>query len=66
MDSLNKKINRPLMFMNNNHLIEQLKTRVWEDYSEIRACDFQGWYQGLNPVERAAWNEKFDETSQKN
>ena len=55
------KMNRPLMFMNNSALIEQLKTVVWENYKEIKSCDFQGWYDGLNPIERAAWKVKFDE-----
>jgi len=55
------KMNRPLMFMNNSVLIEQLKTAVWESYGEIKSCDFKGWYDGLNPIERAAFNVKFDE-----
>tara|TARA_R110000824_G_scaffold59358_1_gene159448 strand:- start:593 stop:772 length:180 start_codon:yes stop_codon:yes gene_type:complete len=59
-------MNRPLMFMNNNVLIEQLKNRVWEDYKEVKNCDFQGWYAGLSPIEKAAWKEKFDETPKKN
>lgn len=54
-------MNRPLMFMNNNLIIEQLKTVVWENYKEIRACDFQGWYEGLNQIEKSAFNVKFDE-----
>tara|TARA_R110002051_G_scaffold325165_1_gene426094 strand:+ start:658 stop:861 length:204 start_codon:yes stop_codon:yes gene_type:complete len=56
-----KKMNRPLMFMNNNLIVEQLKTAVWEKYKEIRACDFQGWYEGLSPIEKTAWDVKFDE-----
>tara|TARA_R100000664_G_C2757962_1_gene146548 strand:- start:835 stop:1005 length:171 start_codon:yes stop_codon:yes gene_type:complete len=52
---------KPLMFMNNNVLLEQLKNRVWENYTKVRACDFQGWYDGLSPIEKVAWNEKFDE-----
>ena len=58
---MKNKINRPLMFMNNNVIVEQLKTVVWENYKEIRACDFQGWYEGLNQIEKAAFNVKFDE-----
>ena len=54
-------MNRPLMFMNNSTLIEQLKTAVWENYREIKSGDFKGWYDTLNPIERAAWNVKFDE-----
>ena len=54
-------MNRPLMFMNNNLIVEQLKTSVWEKYKEIRACDFQGWYEGLSPIEKTAWDVKFDE-----
>ena len=54
-------MNRPLIFMNNNVIVEQLKTLVWEKYKEVRACDFQGWYKGLSPIEQAAWDVKFDE-----
>ena len=54
-------MNRPLMFMNNSVLIEQLKTAVWETYREIKSCDFKGWYDELNPIERVAFNVKFDE-----
>ena len=58
---MKNKMNRPLMFMNNNLTIEQLKTVVWENYKEIRACDFKGWYDVLNPIERVAFNVKFNE-----
>ena len=54
-------MNKPLMFMNNIDLIEPLKARVWEKYMTVRACDFQGWYEGLSPIEKAAWDVKFDE-----
>lgn len=47
--------------MNNSVLIEEIKTVVWENYKKIKSCDFKGWYDGLNPIERAAWNVKFDE-----
>ena len=59
-------MNKPLMFMNNNVVVEQLKDRVWIDYGEIRNCDFQGWFEGLSPVEQAAWETKFDEINDKN
>ena len=49
------------MFINNNDLIESLKTRIWEKYLTVKACDFQGWYEGLSPIEKAAWDVKFDE-----
>ena len=49
------------MFMNNNDLIESLKSRIWEEYLTVKACDFQGWYEGLSPIEKAAWDVKFDE-----
>jgi len=52
-----KKLNK----MNNSVLIEEIKTVVWENYKKIKSCDFKGWYDGLNPIERAAWNVKFDE-----
>ena len=54
-------MNKPLMFMNNIDLIEGLKSRIWEKYKTVRACDFQGWYEGLNPIEKATWDVKFDE-----
>ena len=54
-------MNKPLMFMNNNSTVEQLKTAVWEKYKEVVACDFQGWYEGLSPIEQTAWDVKFDE-----
>ena len=54
-------MNKPLMFINNNDLIESLKTRIWEKYLTVKACDFQGWYEGLSPIEKAAWDVKFDE-----
>ena len=56
-----KKMIRPLMFMNNNLIVEQLKTAIWEEYKEVKNCDFQGWYKGLSPIEKAAWDVKFDE-----
>jgi len=49
------------MFINNIDLIESLKTRIWEEYMTIKNCDFQGWYEGLSPIEKAAWDVKFDE-----
>ena len=54
-------MNRPLMFINNTDLIESLKLRIWEDYKEVKNCDFQGWYEGLSPIEKEAWKKKFDE-----
>ena len=54
-------MNRALMFINNNLIVEQLKTEVWEKYKEVAACDFQGWYEGLSPIEQTAWDVKFDE-----
>jgi len=54
-------MNRPLMFINNNVIIEQLKQRVWDDYKNVRNCDFEGWHKGLSPIEKTAWEVKFDE-----
>ena len=54
-------MNRPLMFMNNNFIVEQLKARVWESYKKIKSCDFSNWYKGLSPIEKSAWDVKFDE-----
>ena len=53
-------MNRPLMFINNNVIVEQLKERVWEDYKKVPNCNFQGWFEGLSPVEKTAWEVKFD------
>tara|TARA_R110001583_G_scaffold148919_2_gene300818 strand:- start:284 stop:463 length:180 start_codon:yes stop_codon:yes gene_type:complete len=58
-------MNKPLMFINNNFIVEQLKIAVWEDYKEVRGCDFKGWYNNLTPVEQAAWNSKFDEENER-
>jgi len=60
-----KKMNKPLMFINNNVIVEQLKERIWEDYKNIRDCDVQGWLEGLSPVEKVAWETKFDEINEK-
>jgi hypothetical protein len=49
------------MFMNNNFIVEQLKTRVWESYKKIKSGDFSNWYKGLSPIEKSAWDVKFDE-----
>tara|TARA_R110000824_G_scaffold204982_3_gene389737 strand:+ start:1009 stop:1173 length:165 start_codon:yes stop_codon:yes gene_type:complete len=53
------------MFINNNAIVEQLKQRIWKDYQNVKNCDFQGWLEGLSPVERAAWEVKFDEINEK-
>ena len=29
-------MNKPLMFINNNVIVEQLKTAVWEKYKEVK------------------------------
>ena len=47
-------------------IVEQLKERVWEDYKKVPNCDFQGWFEGLSPVEKTAWEVKFDEIQEKN
>ena len=31
-----KKMNRPLMFMNNNLIVEQLKTAIWEKFKKFK------------------------------
>lgn len=54
------------MFINNNSIVEQLKSRVWENYQTVAKCDVQGWLEGLSPVERVAWDTKFDEINKKN
>ena len=54
-------MNKSLMFMNNVVLIESLKARIWEKYKVVKNCDFLGWYEGLSPIEIAAWDMKFDE-----
>ena len=47
--------------MNNDILIQQLKNAVWEKYKTIKSGDFQEWYEGISPIERAAWRMRFDE-----
>ena len=47
--------------MDTKTIIEQLKDVVWEDYKKIKSCDFKGWYEGLNQIEKSAFNTKFDE-----
>jgi len=47
--------------MNNVDLIESLKTRVWDKYKTVKSGDFPGWYEGLSPIEKAAWDVKFAE-----
>ena len=59
-------MNRPLMFINNNVIVEQLKEKVCEYYKKVPNCDFQGWFEGLSPVEKTAWEVKFDEIQEKN
>ena len=54
-------MNKALMFMNNIDLIEGLKKRIWEEYKTVKNCDFLGWYEGLSPIEKTAWDIKFDE-----
>jgi len=54
-------MNKPLMFINNNLIVEQLKTSVWEKYKEVKNGDFQLWYEGLSPIEQTAWTVKFNE-----
>ena len=54
-------MNEPLMFINNDTVIEQLKNDVWEKYKEIKNKDFQEWFEGLSPIEKAAWQVKFNE-----
>ena len=55
-------MNRPLMFINNsNILVEKLKEEVWTKYKEVKGGDFPRWHKELNPVERAAFNVKFED-----
>ena len=56
-------MNRPLMFINNNAVVEQLKARVWKDYKDVKSGDFSSWYFGLSPVEQIAWDVKFEEVN---
>ena len=37
----------------------------YEKYKEVKNCDFQGCYANLSPVEKAAWNAKFDEENER-
>jgi hypothetical protein len=55
-------MNRPLMFINNSTiLVEKLKEEVWLKYKTVKNGEFQKWYKDLNPVERAAFNDKFED-----
>jgi len=54
-------MNRPLMFINNNLIVEQLKSRIWEEYQKVKGGDFPCWYKGLSPIEKTAWDVKFSE-----
>ena len=55
-------MNRPLMFINNSEmLVEKLKEEVWMKYKNVKNGDFPKWYKRLNPVERAAFTEKFED-----
>jgi len=54
-------MNKPLMFINNNIIVEKLKTTVWEKYKEVASGDFKGWYEGLSPIEQTAWDVKDSE-----
>eukprot|EP01050_Picozoa_sp_SAG11_P000892 SAG11_NODE_33_length_22289_cov_12.857999_23_plen_61_part_00 len=54
-------MNKPLMFINNDTVIEQLKNDVWEKYKEVKNGDFPRWYNKLGPVEKTAWKDKFNE-----
>ena len=54
-------MNRPLMFINNNLIVEQLKSRIWKDYQKVKSGDFPCWYKGLSPIEKTAWDVKFSE-----
>ncbi len=55
-------MNRPLMFINNSSiLVEKLKEEVWMKYKNVKNVDFPEWYKRLNPVERAAFTEKFED-----
>tara|TARA_R110001592_G_scaffold51609_1_gene158542 strand:+ start:39 stop:218 length:180 start_codon:yes stop_codon:yes gene_type:complete len=58
-------MNRPLMFINNNAIVEQLKTAVWENYKEVKNCDFKDWYCKLTPIEKAAWDTKFKDENER-
>ena len=34
---------------------------MWDEYLTIKGGDFPNWYEGLSPIEKAAWDVKFDE-----
>ena len=57
-------MNEPLMFINNDVVIEQLKTSGWNKYIKIKNKNFQDWFEGLSPIEKVAWQVKFNEVQE--
>ena len=50
--------------MNNIELTEQIKDNVWNTYMNTKAGDWHDWFEGMSPIEQAAWKEKFDEVQE--
>ena len=50
--------------MTNEELMEQLKTNIWNKYKDTKAGEWHDWYEGMSPIEQAAWKEKFDEVQE--
>tara|TARA_B100000214_G_C23818856_1_gene558671 strand:+ start:67 stop:252 length:186 start_codon:yes stop_codon:yes gene_type:complete len=48
----------------NKFLIEQLKSNIWKVYRDTKAGDWSDWFEGMSPIEQAAWKEKFDEVQE--
>jgi hypothetical protein len=46
-------------------LLVQLKENVWKEYIQTSGGDYPNWYEGLSPIEKAAWKEKFNEVQEK-
>ena len=50
--------------LHNSELIKQLKDNIWAVYGETKGGDWHNWFEGLSPIEQAAWKEKFDEVQE--
>ncbi len=64
MKAIRKHV-RTVDFWSSSELIDQLKENVWEEYTHTRGGDYINWYEGLSPIEKEAWKEKFNEAQEK-
>ena len=64
MKAIRKHI-RTVDYWSTSELIDRLKENVWDEYTRTEGGDYPSWYEGLSPIEKAAWKEKFDEAQEK-